>query len=88
MLLSTLINSAQQPSEASVNAGATTVPAKPLFSKIAAQALTRELLKDVIMEVIQSRDHKVLQNTYVVLLGVPTSKNDTHGIGNSSSHGL
>ena len=48
-----------------------------LYSKTAAQAPTRKLLKGVITEVIQSRDRKILQNASVVLLGVPTSKNDT-----------
>ena len=79
LLLSTLVESVQLSSEATVNTDAT-VPAKPLYSKIAAQAPTRELLKDVVTEVIQSRDHKVVQNTSVVLLGVPISKNDSHTV--------
>ena len=88
LLLSTRVDSAQQPSKATVNADATTVPAKPLYSKIAAQVPTRELFKGVITEIIWSRDHKVVQNTSVGLLGAPTSKNDIHGIKNSPGHGL
>ena len=67
---STLKETAQQSSAAIVNADITTVPAKPLHSKYAAWAPIREVLKDIVTEVIQSHGHKVVQNTAVVLLGV------------------
>jgi hypothetical protein len=76
LLLSTLVESAQPTVDAAVTSDQAISSTKPLYSKIAAQAPTRNLLKDVITEVIQSRDHKAVQDTSVVLLGVPPSKDD------------
>ena len=76
LLLSTLVESAQPTIDAAVTSDQTNSSMKPLYSKIAAQAPTRDLLKDVMTEVIQSREHKAVQDTSVVLLGVPLSKDD------------
>ena len=76
LLLSTLVESAQPTIDAAVTSDQTNSSMKPLYSKIAAQAPTRDLLKDVMTEVIQSREHKAVQDTSVVLLGVPSSKDD------------
>ena len=76
LLLSTLVESAQPTIDTAVTSDQTNSSMKPLYSKIAAQAPTRDLLKDVMTEVIQSREHKAVQDTSVVLLGVPLSKDD------------
>jgi hypothetical protein len=76
LLLSTLVESAQPAADTVLTANQSIPQTKPLYSKIAAQAPTRDLLKDVISEVISSRDHTVVQDTSVVLIGVPASKDD------------